>query len=145
MHCKAAIAGLLALAFLSGSSLHALFRHKPAASSAAFPILTPEQAALLRRAAYRERFLTQVIEQHRPLIQTYIQHMRPDPQLGAAPISDEYLLGRIDFEGRFSQTLYKKPAVSAGVLALPTNILDKLTGVFRLKLTPNGFMDMMFV
>lgn len=145
--CKVVIAGLLALGLLSGSPLHALFGfgHKNKTTSKPYPYLTPEQVALLRRAAYREKFLIQVVQQHTPLIQTYIQHVRPDRELGAVPVSDEYLLGRVDFAGRFNEELYKKPAVGGGVLSLSTDMLGKLTGLFRLKMAPNGFMDMMFI
>ena len=147
MHCKAAIAGLILFVLFNGSPLHALFGfgHKKKNISAPNQQLTPEQITLLRRAAYQEKFLVRVIQQHTPLIQTYIQHMRQDRQFGAVPTSDLYLLGRVDFQGRFNEELYKKPAVSAGTLNLPTNILDKLTGIFHLKMAPNGYMDMMFV
>jgi hypothetical protein len=146
-HCKPAIASFLVLALLGGSPLHALFGfgHKKKSASSSYPLLTPDQVTLLRRAAFRERFLTQVIQQHTPLIQTYIQHMRPDPDLGAVPTSDEYLLGRVDFAGRFNEVLYKKPATTTRALGLPTNLIEKLTGLFHLKMAPNGFMDMMFV
>jgi hypothetical protein len=146
-HCKPAIASFLVLALLGGSPLHALFGfgHKKKSASSSYPLLTPDQVTLLRRAAFRERFLTQVIQQHTPLIQTYIQHMRTDPDLGAVPTSDEYLLGRVDFAGRFNEVLYKKPATTTRALGLPTNLIEKLTGLFHLKMAPNGFMDMMFV
>ncbi len=138
---------VLALVLFSGLPLHALFGfgHKNKSGSAPYPTLTPDQVSLLHRAAYREKFLIQVIQQHTPLIQTYLQHMRPDRQLGAVPTSDLYLLGRVDFQGRFNDVLYKKPAVASGALDLPANLLDKLTGVFRLRMAPNGFMDMMFI
>jgi hypothetical protein len=146
-HCKPAIASLLVLALFSGSPVHALFGfgHKKKPASSSDPLLTPDQLTLLRRAAFRERFLIQVIQQHTPLIQTYIQRMRPDRELGAVPSSDEYLLGRVDFAGRFNEVLYKRPFATTGTLGIPTNLIDKLTGLFRLKMAPNGYMDMMFV
>jgi hypothetical protein len=146
-HRKPAIASLLVLVLFSGSPVHALFGfgHKKKPVSSSYPLLTPDQVTLLRRAAFRERFLIQVIQQHTPLIQTYIQHMRPDRELGAVPSSDEYLLGRVDFSGRFNEVLYKKPATTTGTLGISTNLIDKLTGLFHLKMAPNGFMDMMFV
>lgn len=144
---RALAAGVLTLAFFAGSPLHALFGfgHKKKPSPQPQASLTPDQIMLLRHAAYQEKFLIQVIQQHTPLIQTYLQHMRPDRHLGAVPSSDLYLLGRVDFNGRFNDTLYKKPAAPAGVLDLSTSLIDKLTGLFRLKMAPNGFMDMMFV
>lgn len=144
---RAAIAGLIFLVLFSSSPLHALpgFGHKKKPASAPDQRLTPEQITLLRRAAYQEKFLVRVIQQHTPLIQTYIQHMRPDGQLGVVPTSDLYLLGRVDFDGRFNEELYKKPAASPGTLNLSANVIDKLTGLFHLKMAPNGYMDMMFV
>src|SRR5215475_15698061 len=66
------------------------------------PALTPEQTALLAKASSQEKFVVKTILQHPPLVQTYIQHMQQDPQLGSVPTSDEYLLGRVDFGRTFT-------------------------------------------
>jgi len=43
----------------------------------------------------REHELGRMLEQYQPLVETYLQTVRPDPTLGTVPISDKYFLGRI--------------------------------------------------
>jgi hypothetical protein len=107
--------------------------------------LTPEQIALIDKASFQEKFLVKVIQQHTPLVQTYIQHMKTDPQLGDVPVSDEYLLGRVDFGGTFVDHLYEKRAKKKGMLSGSKRFIDRMTSMFKLQLSPNGFMDMMFI
>ena len=59
--------------------------------------LTPEQAALVDKAIGREKFLIKNIQQRAPLVETYIQDTKPDVKLYQVPISDQYMLNRIDF------------------------------------------------
>jgi len=32
-----------------------------------------------------------------PMLETYVQNMKPDNELGLVPASDEYFLGKLDF------------------------------------------------
>jgi hypothetical protein len=67
--------------------------------------LTPEQAALVEKAIGREKVLIKNIQQRTPLVETYIQNTRPDQKLYQVPVSDEYMLSRIDFgKGFFDKT-----------------------------------------
>ena len=59
--------------------------------------LTPEQAALVEKAIGREKALIMNIQQRTPLVETYIQDTMPDIKLYQVPISDDYMLSRIDF------------------------------------------------
>ncbi len=59
--------------------------------------LTPEQAALIEKAIGREKVLIKNIQQRTPLVETYIQNTKPDIKLYQVPVSDEYMLSRIDF------------------------------------------------
>jgi hypothetical protein len=107
-------------------------------------VLTPQQAALIQKAGFQEKLMVKIIQHHTPLVQTYIQHMRSDRELGSIPVLDEYILGRVDFEKTFNETSYDKHS-SKGMLAGSKRFLDNLTKTFKLELSPNGFMDMMFV
>src|ERR1700730_9831689 len=44
-----------------------------------------------------ENRANQQIKQYSPLVETYIQHLKPDKDLGYAPAGDKYFLGRADF------------------------------------------------
>src|ERR1700733_3376843 len=71
-------------------------------------VLTPQQAALIQKAGFQEKLMVKIIQHHTPLVQTYIQHMRSDRELGSIPVLDEYILGRVDFEKTFNETSYDK-------------------------------------
>ncbi|HXV78040.1 MAG TPA: M48 family metalloprotease [Candidatus Polarisedimenticolaceae bacterium] len=51
--------------------------------------------AVLDEIVARERELTRTLEQYRPLIETYMQTVEPDVELGLVPVRDRYFLGRL--------------------------------------------------
>ena len=63
--------------------------------------LTPEQAALVEKAVAREKATVKLIQKSTPVVQTYIQNMAPDPKLQAVPVSDQYMVARVDFGKTF--------------------------------------------
>ncbi len=107
--------------------------------------LTPQQAALVEKASAQEKFLVKVVQQHAPLVQTYIQHLQPDPKLDQVPASDFYMLGRVSFDRNFTDSMYAKNAPKKGMLSGSAHFLDGLTRQFTMQYSPNGFMDMMFL
>ena len=109
------------------------------------PALSPDQAALVQQAASQEKFLVKVVQQHVPLVQTYMQHMRPDQQLGQVPFSDQYMLGRISFENTFTDNAYAKNAPKKGWFTGSRKFIDNLSKTFSMQYFSNGFMDMMFL
>lgn len=48
----------------------------------------------------REHEQIKTIERYAPIIETYIQEVKPDKQLGIVPKTDIYFLGQADFRGR---------------------------------------------
>ena len=67
----------------------------------AAPALTPEQNALIKKAIAAEKLTIKGIQQKSPLVQTYIQNMKGDAKLYAVPVSDQYMLQRVDFGKSF--------------------------------------------
>jgi hypothetical protein len=113
--------------------------------------LTPEQAALVERAIVREKVLIKNIQQRTPLVETYIQNTRPDVKLYQVPVSDEYMLSRIDFGKGFFDEAYQ-PRSKKATHGFFKNSLGSITGLTKaLKLdthftyNPLGFTMMMFV
>ncbi|HXJ94791.1 MAG TPA: M48 family metalloprotease [Terriglobia bacterium] len=49
----------------------------------------------------RENQLVKNLRNYTPRVETYIQDMRPDPELGAVPVHDHYYLERLDFKKGF--------------------------------------------
>ncbi|GAC1417409.1 MAG: hypothetical protein NVSMB62_08050 [Acidobacteriaceae bacterium] len=59
--------------------------------------LTPAQNALIDKAIAREKNVIKVVKERAPLVETYIQNMRPDPVFLQVPESDQHFLARVDF------------------------------------------------
>src|SRR5438309_6919016 len=49
------------------------------------------------RVITNENRAVQQIRQYSPLVETYIQNLKPDKDLGYAPAGDKYFLGRAEF------------------------------------------------
>ena len=124
-------------------------KNKQAKYETAHP-LTPEQAALVEKAIGREKVLIKNIQQRTPLVETYIQNIKPDVKLYQVPISDEYMLSRVDFGKVFFDKTYTprtvaKPGFFKNSLASISG-LTKALGLDRhFTYNPLGFTEMMFL
>ncbi len=107
--------------------------------------LTPAQSALIQRAIEQEHQTIQLIRKSTPVVQTYIQNMRPDPVLYSVPVSDEYSIARVDFGRAFSAENYSAHSAHHGFFSGTTKYLRDLTKTFRMSYSQTGFMDMMFL
>jgi hypothetical protein len=59
--------------------------------------LTPAQNALINKAIVREAVIIKTLRERSPIVETYIQNMRPDPVMGQTVESDAHFLARVDF------------------------------------------------
>ncbi|MGD0098599.1 MAG: hypothetical protein ABSB60_19130 [Terracidiphilus sp.] len=111
--------------------------------------LTQEQAALVERAIGREKVLIKNIQLRTPLVETYIQNTRPDIKLYQVPVSDEYMLSRVDFgKGFFDKTFTPRESVRHGFFKGSLSAITDLTktlGLGRFTNNPLGFTEMMFL
>ena len=107
--------------------------------------LSPEQSALVQKAIAAEKVTIKQIQKHSPLVQTYIQNMRPDQVLYAVPESDQYLLGRVDFGKSISDTSYSEQGNSKGLFKGSVKYVSGLTKAFKMQYISAGFMEMMFL
>ncbi len=107
--------------------------------------LTPEQAALVQKAVDREKATVKQIQKSTPVVQTYIQNMRPDPKLQSVPVSDEYIVARVDFGKAFVANPYETKSKSKGLFKGTRKFLGDLTKSFNISYSATGFMDMMFL
>jgi hypothetical protein len=113
------------------------------ASAAAAP--EPQQARtmdqVIDRVITNENRLNQQIRQYSPLVETYIQNLKPDKDLGEVPAGDKYFLGRADFGKGVSLV----PLSDAG------NRGKKIFGSvgnffsFAMQFLPDGFLQMIFI
>jgi hypothetical protein len=67
---------------------------------------TPAQNALIDKAILREKVIVKTIKDRAPLVETYIQNMKPDPVLGQVPESDQHFLSRVDFKSVINDDTY---------------------------------------
>ncbi|HEX5233955.1 MAG TPA: hypothetical protein VFW25_01350 [Silvibacterium sp.] len=109
--------------------------------------LTPQQSALIQKAIVREHATVAMIRKSTPVVQTYIQNMRPDPKLYAIPVSDQYSIARVDFNRTFTANNYDEREMHhhKGFFHGTTKYLSDLTKAFHLEYSQTGFMDMMFL
>ena len=85
------------------------------------------------------RFVEQMQKMH-PLVETYIQNMKPDPELNSVPESDEYFLGRLDLsDGQTRDISFKTQ------LSVFHRSLDRLTSIYSMKFLPLGFAQMVIL
>lgn len=123
---------LLAIAILS------LFCAWGAAAEEQNPA-TMEQ--VVNRVISNENRLNQEIRKYRPLVETYIQELKPDKELGFVPGGDKYFLGRADFsKGVELVSLSESPSKGKKVL---TGIGNFFT--FAMQFLPDGFLQMIFL
>ncbi len=129
-------------------SAHLAFAKKHPKYEVTHP-LTPAQSALVDKAIAREKVIIRNIQQHTPLVETYIQDMKPDAKLYQVPVSDTYMLSRVDFHKAFIDKPYEAPTRKEhgffkGSLAAFTHI-GKALHLDQESYNTQGFMDMMFL
>ena len=111
--------------------------------------LTPDQAALVEKAIGREKILIENIQQRTPLVETYIQNMRPDEKLYQVPVSDFYMLSRVDFRKSFVDKAYADRKESThGFFKNSVQALANITKALHLDKETylrDGFTQMMFL
>jgi hypothetical protein len=115
----------------------------PAAASAA---PAPQGTAktmdeVVDRVITNENRLNNQIAQYQPLVETYIQNLKPDKDLGYTPAGDKYFLGRAQFSKgvelvSLSDTGGKGKKIFAGI----GNFFS-----FAMQYLPDGFLQMIFI
>ncbi len=149
----ACIAGLAAAIFaLSAAPASAaipLFGKKPKDDLPAHK-LTPAQNELVDKAVAREAEVIKVIQDRSPLVETYIQNMKPDAALLQIPESDEHFLGRVDFKKVLNGDVYQTEDVhkNTGKMGFFKNSLSYVTSLNRqlhLQFNETGFIQMILI
>jgi len=94
---------------------------------------------VIDRTVEREHFFMAQMKQLHPLVETYIQNVKEDKEIGApVPVSDVYFLGRLDMsEGTDDRTF-----VSPTTGGLGKRMLRKLGNIYAMKFLPLGFAQM---
>jgi hypothetical protein len=120
----------------SESPVPATVTQLPATSSALAPASFDQ---VLDRIVEREHFFVAQMKHAHPLIETYIQNMKSDKELGATPTNDHYFLGRLDMSnGTDDRTFIQQPGFGR-------RMLNNLTSVYSMHFLPLGFAQMVML
>jgi hypothetical protein len=99
--------------------------------------LTPE--VVLDRIIAQEQAEVGLVRQYSPLVETYIQYIRPDKQTGAAPDGDKYFLGRAELSRGMDLLPLDKDA------DMKHKVLGSWSEFFSSQFLPRGFLQMIFL
>jgi hypothetical protein len=139
---------MLGIAVLLAAPASQAKQHRTAAG----PIpLTPQQQRLVQESIAREKVVIKQIEKSTPVVQTYIQDMRPDLKLYQIPVADQFMIGRVDFGKAFVADEYSMRSMQRSqhgkshFFSGSMHFMDGITKAFHLENSPTGFMAMMFV
>ena len=91
------------------------------------------------RIVTQEKAEMQMLRQYSPLVETYIQMMRPDPKLGPVPAGDRYFLGKAQLANGVDLEAFA--ADGGGV----RHKLSGISGVFTVEFLPRGFLQMIYL
>src|ERR1700737_5024143 len=93
------------------------------------------------RVVLNENHLNQQVRKFTPLVETYIQNLRPDANLGFVPAGDKYFLGRADFsKGVNLVSLTDADTKGKKVFGGIGNFFS-----FATQYLPDGFLQMIFI
>jgi hypothetical protein len=113
--------------------------------------LTPAQNVLIDKAIGREKEVIKVVKERAPLVETYIQDMKPDPVLFQVPESDQHFLARVEFGKVINDDPYKDNkgnfAAKKGKLSFLDSFkaLGGISGSLRLTFHDSGFVQMILM
>ena len=117
---------------------------KPTPAQAAPDQPQPAQAApttldqVVDRIIQREVGLMEMLKSRTPIVETYLQNLQWDAQLGPVPKNDRYFLGRVDL----SESIDRKTFLSDE--SMEKHLLGGFTRLFKVQYQPLGFSWMIF-
>jgi hypothetical protein len=111
------------------------------------------QNALIDKAIGREKVVIKTVKERAPLVETYIQNMKPDPVLGQVPESDQHFLGRVDFKNIIGDESYAvnketakgTPSGHFGFFKQSASYITGLGGSLHLNFHEAGFVQMLLM
>lgn len=90
-------------------------------------------------AITRESDVLRSLVVRQPLVETYIQNLSPDADLGAVPKQDHYFLGKLDLsQGMNSRSLVPSPGLGKKVVRF-------FSEIYQFTFLPNGFAQMILI
>jgi hypothetical protein len=104
------------------------------------PVVTVDQA--IDHLIAREHDEVATIRRFSPLIETYIQDMKTDKEMGAIPVKDHYFLGQADL----SKGIVDNSMLGARKGKFDAfNPISHMSGLFSSSYVPEGFLQMIYI
>src|SRR3982074_3713190 len=96
------------------------------------------------RVIVREKDLIKFLSPRTPIVETYLQNLRQDPQLGPIPQDDHYFLGRMDLSDSIDRSDYLQDKGKGEGEGMEKRLMGGITKGFKFQDQPLGFSWMMF-
>jgi hypothetical protein len=143
--CKSFGLAFMLAAFLAGSvcaqTTQTADQTQPqAGANTSAPVVTVDQA--IDHLIAREHDEVATIRRFSPLIETYIQDMKTDKEMGAIPVKDHYFLGQADL----SKGIVDNSMLGARKGKFDAfNPISHMSGLFTSSYVPEGFLQMIYI
>src|SRR6266849_7267124 len=113
----------------------------PAASASTPPAsaVSTTMDQVVDRAIEREHALVEMLKTRTPFVETYLQNLKYEPQLGPTPVQDHYFLGRMDL----GESLDRRDFLSKDA-SFESHLLGGFTKLFKYQYKPLGFSWMIY-
>jgi Peptidase family M48 len=101
--------------------------------------LPTEMDQVVDRAIKREHALMEMLNTRTPIVETYLQDLKFDPQVGPVPVQDHYFLGRMDL----GETVDRREYLSKDT-SFEKHLLGGFNRLYKLEYKPMGFSWMIY-
>ena len=88
----------------------------------------------------REHGLIKALATRTPVVETYLQNLTADPQLGPVPSADHYFLGRMDM----GETIDRKDYLKEEDKGMQSRLLGGFQKLYKVQYQPMGFSWMVY-
>jgi len=92
------------------------------------------------RSIEREHALMKALSRLTPVVETYLQNLSADPQLGSVPSGDHYFLGRMDM----GESVDRKDYLKGEDRGMETRLMGGFHKFFKVQYQPLGFSWMIY-
>jgi len=116
---------------------------QPSAQTMAPPATVPAPTTMdqvVNLFIERERGLIKALANRTPVVETYLQNLTADPQLGPIPSEDHYFLGRLDM----GETVDRKDYLKEEQKSMQSRLLGGFQKLYKVQYQPMGFSWMVY-
>jgi hypothetical protein len=123
----------------ASSAAPALAVRPPSPSQTSVPAEPANMDQVVDLVVERERALMDMLKTRTPLVETYLQNLKLDPNMGPSPAQDHYFFGRMDL----GETVDRRDYLSKDG-SFQGHLLGGVTKLFKFEYRPMGFAWMIF-